>query len=256
MPERHRYKNPPIEEALCEFRFQPGQDWNLTIPGRLQSVIGDEYPGKPRERRFVEVGVRAEGGMPSDLSVGGGLVRVQLTTADGTRMVGVGPDVLSIHMLRPYQDRERSDGGGWEEFQPRIVEALGAYWPISEPQGVIRVGVRYINKIVVPQARVKVEDYLTCALPEVEGLPSNLAEFMSRVDYRYDDDMRIVLSQSTIEAPQGHVGFLLDLDAIWERPDPVGINEASEIAADLRDRERDAFEAVITERARELFDAD
>jgi hypothetical protein len=34
-----KYKNAPIEEALCEFRFAPEQgnpEWDLTLPGRLQ----------------------------------------------------------------------------------------------------------------------------------------------------------------------------------------------------------------------------
>ena len=43
MQERRRYRNPPIEEALCEFRFKPGRDWDLTIPGKLQAAIGEEY---------------------------------------------------------------------------------------------------------------------------------------------------------------------------------------------------------------------
>ena len=43
-------------------------------------------------------------------------------------MIGVGPDVLSVHMLRPYHDPLRSDHSGWDEFQPRISEALDAYW--------------------------------------------------------------------------------------------------------------------------------
>ena len=46
MHQHHRYKNPPIEEALCEFRFKPGQDWDFTIPGKLQTEFGDEYTGK------------------------------------------------------------------------------------------------------------------------------------------------------------------------------------------------------------------
>jgi len=34
-PRREPYKNPPIEEALLELQFVPGQEWDLTIPGKL-----------------------------------------------------------------------------------------------------------------------------------------------------------------------------------------------------------------------------
>ena len=256
MQQRRRYRNPPIEEALCEFRFKPGQAWDLTIPGKLQAALGEEYVGKPQEQRVVQVGLQVQGDKPSNLQLGEGLARVQLVTGDGKRMVGVGHDVLSIHMLRPYQDLREPERGGWEEFRPRIETALETYSEVAHPMGVLRVGIRYINKIVIPEGKVEVEEYLKCALPVVNGLPDDLTNFMSRVDYTYGDDVRIVLSQGSIDAPPDYVSFLLDLDVIWENPQAVDRDLALKIVNDLRDRERVAFEAVITDKARESFDAD
>lgn len=85
MSERHRYQNPPIEEALCEFHFRPGQDRNLTIPGKLQTKLGDEYTGKPQEQRVVQVGLESQGGEPPNLRYGEGLGRVLLATKDDKR---------------------------------------------------------------------------------------------------------------------------------------------------------------------------
>ncbi len=153
MEQPRRYRNPPIEEALCEFRFQPDQDWDLTIPGKLHAKLSDEYAGKPQQQMAVEVGLEAQGGRPSKLKYDEGLARVQLVTENGQRMVGVGPDVLSVHMLRPYS--------GWTEFQPQISEALNAYWMVAQPTGVSRIGVRYINKIIASQTPVEVESYVS-----------------------------------------------------------------------------------------------
>ena len=86
------------------FASPRGPDWDPTVPGKLQAELGDEYSGKPREQRAVQVGLRVQKGKPADLQYDEGLAKVQLVTKQGTRMVGVGPDVLSIHMLRPYQD--------------------------------------------------------------------------------------------------------------------------------------------------------
>lgn len=30
-------RNPPIEEARCEFRFAPSQDWDPTVPDRFRT---------------------------------------------------------------------------------------------------------------------------------------------------------------------------------------------------------------------------
>ncbi len=252
MEQRRRYRNPPIEEALCEFRFPPEQDWDPTIPGKLQTEFGDEYTGKPREQRVVEVGLAAQGGKPSNLRYGEGLARVQLITKDGKRMVGVGPDVLSVHMLRPYHDPLRSDHSGWDEFQPRISAALDAYWELAKPIGVCRIGIRYINKIVIPPEAVNVGSYLRCALPEVSGLPDRLKNFVSQAEYAYPDGVHLILSQGPVSASN----FLLDLDVIWESTEPITRDEALTKAGDLRTREREAFETVITDEARALFNAD
>ena len=100
------YKNPPIVEAICEFRFSADTDWDLTIPGRLHERLGSEYTGKPRSQEVVQAELDRE---TSALRVSQAVARVQLPSADGTRMVAVGPRVLSVHVLKPYP--------GWEEFR-------------------------------------------------------------------------------------------------------------------------------------------
>ena len=255
MNQHRRYRNPPVEEALCEFRFKPGPDWNLTIPGKLQSEIGDDYAGKPRQQMVVDVGLEAQRGRPSKLQYGEGLGKVQLVTPDEKRIVGIGPDVLSIHILRPYQTSPRPKESGWNEFRPRIEKALGAYWKVAQPEGVIRIGIRYINKIVIPQKTLRIGDYLKCALPEVSGLPDDLKNFISRVEYAYEDGVRLVLSHGSIDAPADHRGFLLDLDMIWESSEPILSDVALAKVDNLRTREREAFETIITDKVREVFDA-
>ena len=255
MTQRRRYRNPPIKEALCEFRFAPGPDWDLTIPGKLQAALGEEYSGKPREQKAMQVGLHVQEGKPANLQYGEGLAKVQLLTKDGTRLVGVGPDVLSVHMLRPYQDPSSTEGGGWEEFAPRIAAALEAYRKVVEPNGINRVGVRYINQIAMPGTNIRVEEYLKCAHLEMGGLPEHYVNFLGQVEYLYDDEARLRLSYGLLEASSNVVECLLDLDVIWQANTPIESEASLEIASDLHERAGSAFEAVVTDKARELFDA-
>lgn len=254
MRQRRRYRNPPIEEAICEFRFEPDQDWNLTIPGKLQAALGNEYLGKPREQKVMEVGFSPSGSQPPSIQFGEGIARVQLATENGRRTVGIGQDVLSIHMLRPYHDPNLDSprGSGWTEFYSRIEEALEAYWRVAAPIGVNRVGIRYINRITIPMVPISVDDYLKCALPTVSGLPEILATFVSRVEYIYGDNVRLILSQGSIDEPSGQSGFLLDLDVLCTTK-CIGSTDALAKADDLHTREGIAFEALITDKARERF---
>ncbi len=252
MHHHRRYKNPPIDEAICEFRFEPSQEWDPTIPGKLHVELLEEYSGKPQEQRALGLEWNAQ---ERQMSYNEGLARVQLATEDGTRRVGVGPDVLSVHMLRPYHDPNRPKTSGWGEFRKRIKQALDSLWIVVQPLGVRRVGLRYINRIFVPQETAKVNEYLRSALPQVNGLPHSPNGFVSRAEYIYPDGIRLILSQGTIEAPANHSGYLLDLDVIWENPAYITREDALARADDLRAREREIFESVITVKARELFDA-
>lgn len=254
-PGRRRYRNPPIDEAVCEFHFRPGPDWDLTIPGKLHSVLASEYDGKRSSQQSIDVGVEIKNDEPSNLRYGQRLSKVLLFTEDQTRAVGVGPDVISVHMLRPYQRPEPPEESGWDEFRPRIATALKAYWDVAEPAGVRRISVRYINRIVIREPMVRIEDYLHSAVPLVPGLPEAVNSFMSRIDYRYEDGAHLVLAHGNFTPPSGDIGFLLDIDVYWEPGDLLSREEALAKTDRLRDLERGVFEAVITDAARELFDA-
>ena len=251
---RRRYRNPPIDEAVCEFRFGSDPDWDLTIPGKLRTALAADYTGKPRTQKVIDVEIQSD--EPAHVRYGHGLAKVLLFTDDGGRAVGVGADVLSIHMLRPYQDPERSGRGGWDEFRPRIVQALDEYWHVADPTGVCRISMRYINRIVVPGPISQIDNYLRCAVPAVSGLPESVHTYTSRVTYAYEDGTRLVLINGSISPPSDDVGFLLDIDVIWEAAETLTQPEALLRIDVLRDLERQVFETVITDKAREIFDAD
>ena len=253
---RRRYRNPPIEEALCEFHFRPGPEWDLTVPGKLHLRLGSEYMGKPQEQKSIETDIQVKNGQPPSVQHRERLARVRLLTEDGKRIVSVGRDVMSVHMLRPYQGATLQEPGGWDEFRPRISAALNAYWAVARPTAVSRIGIRYINKIVIPHRSVRLEDYLRSSLPQVSGLSQQIGGFLIRVEYTYPEDVRLVLTQGLTEAPTDHVAVMLDLDVIWKGTEPVLQGDAMQKVTELRDLERIAFEALITDQARELFDAD
>lgn len=254
MKYHRRYKYPPVEEALCEFRFVPDSNWDLTIPGKLQTELGKAYSGKSREQRAIEFGLQVADGRLSNIRHDNGLLRVQLITEDGKRIVGVGSNVISTHVLRPYQNPDNLETSGWDEFLPRISKALQAYEKVADAKSVIRVGVRYINKIVIPETSVKIEEYLNCVNLELEGLPENYANFFSQVDYVYEDNVLLKLSYGLLNASSTGVDCLLDLDAAWQAETSIDCEESINVASDLHERVSEAFESVITDKARELFD--
>jgi uncharacterized protein (TIGR04255 family) len=253
MPEspshRRQYKNPPIEEAICEFRFDPDPAWDLTILGKLHERLKDEYQGKPVDQRTLAADLSqgaSEGSL--DMVMKGGISRLKFPTSDGTRLVSVGRNVLGVSSLRPYE--------GWDSLFPRVTRALEAYQEVASHLSITRVGVRYINRIVVPGSGIDLGRYFKCLPPHVPGLPGGPGNFLTRVEYSYEDEATLLLNYAAVDSPEGSSAFLLDLDVAWQADDGKRtIDEAVSLVGDLRNRERSAFEALITDDTRRLFDA-
>ncbi|MCY4100239.1 MAG: TIGR04255 family protein [Rhodobacteraceae bacterium] len=255
--DHNNYLNPPIEEAICEFCFTSNDEWDLTIPGKLQVELGNEYTGKPRRQNSMSVGDQSLESIR--LKLEDELNRVELVNEEGTRLIGVGKDNLSIHLLRPYHDISKYEIGGWEEFEKRITHALKSYIQLTEREQIDWISVRYINKLVIPGKLVPLEEYLKCALLEIDGLPQNYSAFFNRTQYDYDKNHALILAYASLPSSNPRIKeCLLDLDVIWHHHDtkPIGKKEILKIIRTLHKHAGNAFEAIITDKARELFNAE
>jgi uncharacterized protein (TIGR04255 family) len=245
--QRRRYKNPPIEEALVEFRMVPGQDWDLTIPGKLHERVKASYQGKPRQQKLFQASVQAVHGEPTGLAMHEGVVRVQLVDSDGRKLLSLGADVLSVNVLKPYDS--------WENFKPRIDDALRAYVDVSGAEKVSRIGVRYINKVVLEGTDIDLPKYFLCGPSVPPGLPRRVGGFLNRAEHVFEDGVKVLVTFASIDAGENKSAFLLDLDVVWEGAVPLDTNAALEKVDDLHEREGIAFEALITDETRAIFDA-
>ena len=124
------YKNPPIVEAVCEFRFESRQAWDWTIPGLIYADIKGQYPSK-KQVKSLEFTVTRQREAVSQ-AVTGSVERMQFISQDGTALVQVGPDVLSVNQLRPYSS--------WQKFRKEILSVLDTYQELAKPKGLKRVG--------------------------------------------------------------------------------------------------------------------
>ncbi|MEH2125546.1 TIGR04255 family protein [Nostoc sp.] len=247
---RRQYPNPPIEEAVCEFRFAPGPAWNLTIPGLFYEKIKDFYTGEPQQQTLIatEFQVSSQPTNP-ELTVRQGWTKLLFPSANAKKLVGVGPDVVSVHVLRPYE--------GWDEFRQRIDQAFDVYLDVAKPVGVMRIALRYINRIAIPSNQeIELSDYFTIypQLPK-DGVPTTMSAFLTRTELIYKDiPIRLVLNLSDAVSPPGQAAIVLDLEISQEWVEkPLPLQEALSTLYELRQREGQAFENLITERTRELF---
>ncbi|MGB9426902.1 MAG: TIGR04255 family protein [Methylocella sp.] len=238
-----QYKNPPIEEAVCEFVFAssyPSQQFDLTVPGRLKMHrLMEEYSGEPRTQK---ISIISPNQVPTIE------LRVQLPTADARRLVSIRHNALAISVLRPYD--------GWENFKPRIERTLDAHFEAISRVAVTRIGVKYVNRIVVPRVGANPAAVLTTLPTEGKISNSRLANFTQFTEFVRTDEIKVLVTQATLQfGAKDRTEYLLDIDMIWDHQALTSRNEIIEMVEKLHDIEGAAFEALITDEARRLFDA-
>ncbi|MBI4488294.1 MAG: TIGR04255 family protein [Deltaproteobacteria bacterium] len=240
------YNKPPVVEAVCEFRFNAPQPWDWTIPGLIYEKIRAEFP-KKRHQNVLEVAMQPGEGKVSQ-EIKGGIAKMQFLREDESALVQVGPNVLSVNHLRPYPN--------WPTVKALIIKHLQIYQEVANPESLIRIGLRYVNRIDMPKDNFTLEDYFR-ALPQLpEVTPQIFASFVLRVEIPYEDlKGRLTFVFGTAPVKTENPSFMLDLDmfAIGEDVPPLG-KESDWIEA-AHERVEKAFDACFTEKThKEIFE--
>ncbi len=247
---RRIYKAPPIDDAVCEFRFaQPPEGRDITALGRVYEALKSEYPNPPKTQATTDVEFSAQSGQQT-LKFADPVPLVRLVGRKQSQLLTFGTRSLAVNSLRPYE--------GWESFSSRIGHALNAYWDVVDPAGVSRIGVRYINRIRLPeesQAGVRLEKYFNYFVHHPIGVPETVATFLVRTEYSYPDGIRLAITHAPLPSASSNYEMLLDLDVFMQYTTPHPRNGLLEVLERLRAIEREAFEVCITDDTRALFDA-
>jgi uncharacterized protein (TIGR04255 family) len=241
------YENPPIVEAVCEFHFEPSQPWDWTVPGLVYDKIKDEFP-KKHQRNIVEVEMHAEQQQVAQ-RVKGGVAQMQFLRDDERALIQVGPDLLTVNHLKPYPK--------WGIYQAMIIHALQVYRQVANPKGLKRIGLRYINRIQVPEPIFEIEDYLL-AVPSVpQSVPQAFRVFIQRVEIPFERVNGLLILQSALGVPEesesAKSALMLDLDFVTLDATSVTLDAAMEWVGQAHDEVENTFEACITPKARALF---
>jgi len=239
-----KYKNPPIVEALCEFQFVPAQPWDLTITGLFYDKIKDDFPEKQQQTRFG-VGFRpTEAGVEQKVEM---TPRMQFRRKDQTALIQSGPNLLVINHLKPYPT--------WKDFRLMILQNLETYQEIAKTKGFKRIGLRYINRIEIPEKLIEVTDYFRLYPFIPPDLPQTHGAFNVRIEIPYEEDRdRLLLTLARISSKEtDKIAIMLDLDYIMTTPEKICFKELKGWIDKAHTVIENAFEACITDKCRNLF---
>jgi uncharacterized protein (TIGR04255 family) len=238
------YPNPPITEAICEFRVSPDTPWDLTVPGSFYERVQTEFPlREQRKVRSVELVMTPEGLMEEMLVRD----RMMFSTADRSASVQVGPGILAVHVMSPYPS--------WSRFRPRIEHALRTLTGVVDVKGLQGINLRYINVVQVPGLNRDPEEYFLF-------LPRFGCDFPTRADsfivgcelpfFDGQDACRVEMTDGIPDMPDA-TAFLINIDYFLAEPGTVPVNLAMDWLDRGHERAVEIFEACINDRLREIF---
>ena len=241
---RKPYPNPPLVEALCEFRFAGGSPWDWTVPGLIYDHLRGQFPKKKQVRRIeVEMATSEKGTeqivRPSE--------RVQLLQEDERAIVQVGANLLVVNCLRPYPS--------WERFSQTIGRAFDAYRGAAQPGRLAKIRLQYINRIELSADEADLERYFNFRPFLGAGLPQSIDSFIIGVTISYEEGRdRLRMELTSASASRKHaLEFRLDLHYSVVREGAVPLGGALEWTETAHERIEEAFESAISDGLKRTF---
>jgi len=240
---KHRYANPPIVEAVCEFRFEPG-DWDNAMPGLIWEKVKEPF-SKRRDVHRLDVRLVPGPNGAEQRVTQEPLLRY--LRDDEKVFMQVGPSLLSVHHLGPYSS--------WEEFKPLIEQGFRAYCGEAMPKGIQRIGLRYINRVEFPGDRIELEEYFEFRPFVGSTLPEDHKSFILGAEFPYEGERDVLRLQvaSTVPQREQQVALILDLDYFTAKPNSVPAEEVGDRLEQAHDRIEEVFEGCIKAPLRSMF---
>jgi uncharacterized protein (TIGR04255 family) len=221
------YQNPPLFEAVCEFKFQPAAKWNPAVPDLIYEKVQAQFP-----RREPANGSGGHEPAPG--------AKTKFRRADGSALLQVSPKLLAINQLQPYP--------AWPQFKQMILEAHALYSEIVRPARIVRLGLRYINRIEIPGTKIEIGRFL-------RGCPEGYHKLFLSTEFPFEaeqENLAMILAHDPHREGDSS-RFYLDLDYGAFPAAAITPEAMAPILERAHDRIEQIFEASLTDETRRLF---
>ena len=252
-----QYNKPPLKEAVCEFRFESGTAWDLAVPGLIYSELSDEFPkrlptaGASFGATFIigpegirqEVSQQAEFHHQIDQQQG-----LRFWRDDDAGVIRISPNLLSVSHYPPYPS--------WDGYLPIIRKALDAYKLVAEPQGLQRIGLRYINEFKFSADLLDLEDYFDFYPFTGSRMPNDYMSFIIGLQLEFSSGRDLLKIQMMTGArdDDNQLPIQFDLDYFLATPGQIKFENVFGWLDEAHTHIEDTFEGALTDKLRERFE--
>lgn len=203
-----RLSRAPIAEAAIEIRATISVPVPEDAYDKFREAVAERYPTH-NAMRFLAPHFHIESESEVRTETAFSRVGVRLESADKKTVVQAKNDGLVVSRLPPYES--------WETLIAEIRSLWAVYFGVFAPSTVMRLGVRYINRIDLEYVDGRIDfDTVFTAAPQIpRGLPQTLESFATRILMPITTHQATLAIVQALESPavDGSHFAVLDLDA-------------------------------------------
>jgi uncharacterized protein (TIGR04255 family) len=236
------YKNPTIVQVTCEIAFGSTNQKRLSA-GLLYQLFSSEFPEiQPVGNLAVQLVIGQLPPIPAqDPPQSQDASAFRFATSDGMRFVQISKSNFVYQSNEPYP--------GWAKFSAKILSLWSAALPHMEPDGVAKVGVRYVNRIVKTKAYATLDKWLQPTVDLPEALIQSQDHFLGRIESSpATSHLRLITLASEPPGPDWPLGsIIMDIDRISTEQFEADTQKISQKLEDLHEDVWATFSAAATD---------
>jgi len=239
----------PIVEAVIDVRARAEGAWVEQGVRRHFEQILSGYAYLDSQQTFQgEFEIKA--GQPPRQSVRElGLKGVRFRSTDERHIAQFNRDGFVFSRLQPYES--------WEQLSREATRLWQFYAELARPTEIQRVGVRYINRIQLPQRELQFEDYIEPAPQPPRGLALPFGGFMHQDTLGVPGYSYAINVIRTVQIPPNleseGIALVLDIDVFTLQAFNLGKDAIEQRLQEMRWLKNKVFFGSITKKALERF---
>lgn len=236
-----KYSNSPLIEFVCAFHFEIDPNLEESIPITIYQEVKDQFP-KIKNKNFPNVNVDPSN--PRDLTIN---TLTQFSNNEESLLLQVGQNLLTINNVKNYPT--------WENFKPIILNNYAIYNRLYKPKSLLRIGVRAINKIIIPTSEIQdLSTFFTIVPNRPLNLDAAVTNFNNQLELFYNQDRLMIRASNANPESIDNSIFMLDFDYYSTNKIKNDLDLLNNWLDNAHFILNQCFEGSITENLRKKFD--
>jgi uncharacterized protein (TIGR04255 family) len=239
------FPNAPITEALLDIKVQLQEGVTLDDLKELHPKLKARFPEINEQRVFsaqLKVGKEPAYSSGPNLALGY-LFRSQ----EEKKVVQYRLNGFTFNKLKPY--------GSWSALKSEAKELWEPYLEKVKPIKILRIALRYINRIEAPLPMKHFNEYILTNPEIAPKLPQQVSHFLMRIELPNEEIPATAMITMTMERPgkSKKLPLIFDIDVFHQVEYKKNTDKIWNDFEELRNFKNDIFFNSITDKTKELF---